>query len=120
MGQRSAAREYHRLVTSPRAEALLELRPGAPLDAVVHPHVEIHQRLPPRLAIVTADEEGLRALERKPEVRAVFTGDVPPEALARLDEPERLFAAGWNERHRPKKRRGEGLPWDAPGFDPPL
>ena len=106
-------------MTSTRSEALLELESGAPLDAVIHPHVEIQQRLPPRLAIVAADEEGLRALERKPEVRAVFTGDVPPEALTQLNEAERLFAAGWNQRHRPKQRRGEGLPWDAPGFDAP-
>jgi hypothetical protein len=106
-------------VISPRAEALLELEPGANLDDAVDPHVEIHQRLPPRLVIVAADEEGLKALESRPEVRAVFTADVPPETLEQFDESERLFAAGWNERRRPKQRLGEGLPWDAPGFDAP-
>jgi len=106
-------------LTSSRVEALLELRPGETLDALTDPPLEIRQRLPPRLAIVAASEEDLQALARRPEVQAVFRGDVPPEALARLDEPARLFAAAWNERHRPKVRRGEGLPWDAPGFDPP-
>jgi hypothetical protein len=104
---------------SRRAEALLELEPGAKLDDAVGPHVDIHQRLPPRLVIVAADEEALRGLESNPKVRAVFTGDVPQETLERLDEPERLFAGGWNERRRPKQRPGDGLPWDAPGFDAP-
>jgi hypothetical protein len=103
---------------SQRSEVLLELQPGATLDAL-RPAVEIRQNLPPRLAIVAVDEDGVRALEGKPEILAVFTEDVPAEALERLDDPERAFAAGWNERRRPKQRRGDGRPWDAPGFDSP-
>ena len=101
-----------------RSEALLELRPGVQLDAIA-PRVEVRQLLPPRLAIVAAAEEDLRALEHSPEVLFVHTGDVPSEMLAQLDEPARMFAAAWNERRRPKERPGEGSSWDAPGFDPP-
>jgi hypothetical protein len=101
-----------------RAEALLELRPGAQLDEL-SPRVEVRQRLPPRLAIVAAGEAELRALEHSPEVLSVHTGDVPAEVLARLEEPARSFAAAWNERRRPKDRRGEGSRWDAPGFKAP-
>ena len=109
---------YHPSMGSQRSEVLIELRPGATLDAV-RSAAEVRQHLPPRLAIVAADEEGVRELERRPEVLSVFTADVPAEALARLDEPGRLFAAGWNERRRPKRRRGDGLPWDSQGYEPP-
>jgi hypothetical protein len=108
-----------RPVARPRSEVLVELEPGAALDAAVGSGAEVLQRLPPRLAIVAADAEGVQALERHPEVRSVFRGDVPPDALARLDEPGRLFAAAWNGRRVPKERRGDGLSWDAPGFDAP-
>ncbi len=101
-----------------RSEALVELRPGAQLDAIGRP-VEVRQLFPPRLAIVAAGEADLRALARRPEVLSVHTGDVPAEVLARLDEPARLFAAAWNERKRPKARPGEGSPWDSPGREPP-
>jgi hypothetical protein len=99
-------------------EALVELNPGSTLEAIA-PAVEVRQRLPPRLAIVAADEDGLRALARSPEVLSVHTAHVPKQVLARLDEPARTFAAAWNERRRPKQRPGDGLPWDAPGHDAP-
>lgn len=89
------------------------------MEDAVPPGAQILQRLPPRLAIVATDAEGIRAIEGSPAVRAVFTEDVPPEALERFDQVSRAFAAGWNERRRPKERRGEGLAWDTPGFDAP-
>jgi hypothetical protein len=101
-------------------EVLVEFEPGAELEpAESATGARVVQRMPPRLAIVAADADATQALERRPEVRAVFAGDVPPEALARLDEPERTFAAAWNARRAPNGRRGEGLPWDAPGFEAP-
>ena len=96
-------------------EVLVELEPGAALP----PEVRVLQQVPPRLAIVLADEAGLRALEAAPGVAAVFAGDVPPEALERLDVVGRAFATGWNERRRPKDRIGDGLAWDTPGFEAP-
>jgi hypothetical protein len=68
---------------------------------------------------VVADEATVGALERRSEVLSVHRAAVPADVLARLDDPERLFAAAWNERRRPKRRAGDGLPWDAPGFDAP-
>jgi hypothetical protein len=100
-----------------RTEALVEHRPGASLDAL--PDVELRQLLPPGLAVVTGAERDLRALERLPGVLAVHTERVPDDVVARMDEPARTFAAAWNERRRPKRRRGDGLPWDTPGFDAP-
>jgi len=40
--------------------------------------------------------------------------------LDELDEGAQLFVRAWRERPLSKPdRRGEGLPWDAPGFEPP-
>jgi hypothetical protein len=81
--------------------------------------VELRQLLPPRLAVVAAGERDLWALERFPGVRAVHTERVPDDVVARMDEPARTFATAWNERRSPKRRTGDGLPWDTPGFDAP-
>jgi hypothetical protein len=104
---------------SPPSEVLVELQPGAGLDDAVPAGARVLQHMPPRFAIVVAGDEELRALQRSPHVTAVFTDDVPPDALERLDPVSRAFAAGWNERQRLKERPGEGLPWDAPGFQAP-
>jgi hypothetical protein len=104
---------------NPTSEVLVELRPGATLEDAVPPEAAVVQRFPPRLAIVAADETGIDALRASASVSAVFDGEVPPEALDRLDQMGRVFASGWNERQGPKRRRGEGLPWDTPGFDAP-
>lgn len=106
-------------MSSQSAEVLIELQPGATVEDALPPAVRILQRMPPRLAIVAADAEGIRALEHLPEISAVHTQAVPAEVLERFDQAARLFAAGWNERRRPKERIGEGLPWDAPGFQAP-
>jgi hypothetical protein len=106
-------------VGSSLSEVLVELRPGTAVEDAVPPQAQLIQRLAPRLAIVAADEEGIRAMNRSLKVRAVFAEDVPPEALEQLDHVSRAFAAGWNERRRPKKRPGEGLAWDSPGFEAP-
>ena len=40
--------------------------------------------------------------------------------LDELDEGAQLFVRAWRERPLSKPdRRGEGLSWDAPGFEPP-
>jgi hypothetical protein len=101
------------------SEVLVELQPGATIEDAVPAEAAVLQRFPPRLAIVAADAAGIDALRASAFVNAVFDGEVPPEALDRLDQMGRVFATGWNERSRPKRRRGEGLPWDTPGFDAP-
>ena len=103
----------------PTSEVLVELQPGAALADAMPPAAVVVQQFPPRLAIVAADETGIDALRESAAVNAVFPGEVPPEALERFDQIARVFAAGWNERHRPKQRRGDGLPWDTPGFEAP-
>ena len=49
------------------------------------------------------------------------TADIPDEILSSLDQRESIFVAAWRLRMQvpAKKRTGEGLDWDAPGFKPP-
>jgi hypothetical protein len=78
------------------------------------------QRLPPRLAIVKGEASQLEAVRNLPGVSAVYTGDVPEPVLQRLSPTEQIFAEAWAIGRRPKTSRpGDGLPWDAEGFEPP-
>jgi hypothetical protein len=56
-----------------------------------------------------------------PGVVAVSGGTLPSGLVERLDEGEALFVTAWASRMTgPQKQRGgEGLPWDASGFEPP-
>lgn len=82
--------------------------------------VNVTQRLPPRLAIVEGGIDQLAAVHGIPSIIAMFEGPVPEAMLRQLNPPERLFAEAWAESRRPKSdRRGEGLLWDAEGFEPP-
>ncbi len=80
----------------------------------------IVQRLPPRLAIVDATPEALVALKGMQGVLAVCEGSIPESLLGELQPVERIFADAWVASQRAKRDRpGEGLPWDAKGFEPP-
>jgi hypothetical protein len=82
--------------------------------------VKVTQRLPPRLAIVEGEDRQLEAVRTLPGVIAVCEGPVPDSVLQQLHPAERLFADGWAAGRQPKTARpGEGLPWDAEGFQPP-
>lgn len=82
--------------------------------------VNVIQRLPPRLAIAEGDIDRLAAARDIPGIIGVFEGHIPETMLRQLNATERLFAEAWAESRRPKSdRRGDGLPWDAEGFEPP-
>ena len=79
----------------------------------------VTQRLPPRLAIVEGEPDRLASIHGIPGIISMFEGSVPEAMLRQLNPTERLFAEAWAESRRPKSRIGEGLPWDAEGFEPP-
>jgi hypothetical protein len=56
-----------------------------------------------------------------PGAAVVSGADVASEMLEGLDESEVLFVQAWSMRRGSSKnrRRGEGLDWDAEGFEPP-
>jgi hypothetical protein len=90
------------------ARALAELRSVA----------QVTQVLAPRLALIRSDREVLARAARIDGVAAVHD-QVLGELPADLTDSERTFVAAWQARRAPKTRRGEGLSWDAPGFEPP-
>lgn len=80
------------------------------------------QTHPPRLAIVRAGAEELRtgAAGTVAVLNPSSVDEVEAALQSPLSESERLFVEAWLLRRRPKEnRKGDGLPWDAPGFTPP-
>jgi len=76
----------------------------------------------PRVVVVEGAENELAKLRAISGVTVVASGDVPPGVMGKLDEGEALFVAAWLSRIKEgssKQRLGEGLSWDAPGFEPP-
>lgn len=74
---------------------------------------QVTQVLPPRLALVVpgpVDPAAAAGL-------SVHTDDRPD--LVDATEAERLFVEAWWSRRADKRRPGDGLPWDAPGFQAP-
>ena len=83
-------------------------------------------QVPPLLTVLRAGLEDLPAIARHarlaigrhPDGTTERVGD--EKALDELDDAARLFLKGWLEYPVEKSERlGEGLPWDAPGFEPP-
>lgn len=111
-------------MVSDREELLVVMSEGAADDAgpqllggfpIVH-------AVSPRVFVIESSADGSSAaVEALPGVAAVSEGGVASEILEGLDETEALFVAAWSRRRgeSKKQRRGEGLDWDAVGFEPP-
>lgn len=97
---------------------VLESRPASGTLAQLRAVANVTQVFPPRLALVQAGPDARTRIARIQGVLHVL--DDPARKLpADLTPVERTFAAAWQARQQPKTRAGEGLPWDAPGFEPP-
>lgn len=80
----------------------------------------IAQRLPPRLAIIEIDPGEVERVRSVEGVRALYDDTVSETVLQQLTPAERLFAEAWaRSRQARPSRPGDGLPWDAEGFQPP-
>lgn len=77
--------------------------------------------LQPRIAVLEVNEAELAVLVHQQGLDGVYSDTIPPAVLSRLSPEERLFVEAWNLQRaiRQKQRVGEGLPWDAPGFQAP-
>jgi acetamidase/formamidase len=91
---------------------------GQVLDQLGRP-ARVVQHLPPRLAVVESDDDVRAQLRALPGVLGVGEPDLRDDVRARLTETERLFVDAWVLGRRPKERHGDGLAWDAPGYQPP-
>jgi hypothetical protein len=82
--------------------------------------LRITQRVSPRVALVTGPEAGIRKLAATSGIEIVDR-NLSVDALERLDQTEALFAKAWRQRtaDAAEVRRGDGLAWDAPGYEPP-
>ena len=83
----------------------------------VRQHAVVLQWLPPRIAIVKVPAH--RALPDAVPGTSWYTGQIPADEAAGFTPTERLFVDAWLSRRQAKTRPGDGLPWDAPGREPP-
>jgi hypothetical protein len=75
----------------------------------------------PRVVVVSVSRDETPPSPSTPGIVAVSRGEPPTGVIEELDEQEAMFVTAWASRMTgpQKQRRGEGLPWDAPGFEPP-
>lgn len=73
-----------------------------------------------RLLVLRAGADAHAEIVQLPGVQAVAADAHAVAGLHGLDENEQLFAAAWAAQGaKSGPRRGAGLDWDAPGFEPP-
>jgi hypothetical protein len=77
--------------------------------------------LRPRVIVLQLDDAAAERLRRDPDIAGVFERDVPADVVSQLQADARLFVNAWIQQQttQNKPRRGEGLSWDSPGFEPP-
>lgn len=101
-------------------EVLVVLAAGVQAGEVLPTSARVTQRVSDRVLLAEIPPADRESLLSRPEVVGVYDTDLPDTARSELDDTERLFVDAWKYRARGKKRVGEGLTWDAPGFQPPL
>ena len=78
----------------------------------------VTQMLRPRLLLISAAPGVREKIRQIPGVVEIL--DRPAAVpVSDLSPAERVFVDAWATRNIPKTRRGEGLTWDATGFEPP-
>ena len=77
--------------------------------------------LSPRIFVVEGDKERAKALSTTPGITFATVGAVPESLIAGFSDIEALHIGAWNLRilQGKKDRPGEGLDWDAEGFEAP-
>ncbi len=104
----------------PERELLVLMARGAdPAEAVSAAGGRVTQQLADRIALAVVPAGVRDTLTSRPDVLNIYDEDVPTAVTDDLDEIERVFVNAWRERGRVKRRIGDGLRWDAPGFDAP-
>jgi hypothetical protein len=88
---------------------------------VLRSHFSVTQLASRQLAVVrvvTGEETQVQSVEG---VQGVFEQGVPENLYTQLNLSETLFVKAWilRQQEETKTRPGEGLDWDAAGFEPP-
>lgn len=104
-------------------QVLIVLRDATAADhaSVLQSRHRVLTMVRPRLMILEVDPRTVAELDRDAAIAGVYERDVPADVLAGLRPDERLFVDGWllQRTAESKPRVGDGLSWDAPGFQPP-
>lgn len=100
---------------------ILQGDPGDLTSGRIRHGRRVTQRLSDRVfAIEHPGAAALTELRAVPGALVCERGQVPEQLLAELSDAERLWVRAWDSRREGEKERpGSGLPWDAPGFEPP-
>ena len=115
-----AQREVLILVTPARREAVTQaLERFGTVSAIASPRLIVLDHSNGEVEEIRA-MEGVLLASDQPVPLPLAPQELDSQEQA-LEEGESLFIAAWNERRSgvPKKRIGDGLPWDAEGFEPP-
>lgn len=106
-----------------RRSVLVLLSEEAPSQSLrqLRAQYRVTEEAPPRLIVVAADRGDIEQLRTAPGIVAVIEDAIPTNVLESLSEAERLYADAWEARRQmgKKRRPGDGLSWDAEGFEPP-
>ena len=109
---------------SPQKRDLLVIITGSRADESferISAAYKVQQVVSHRVLVVEGNSGELAELKQIPGVSVIASGDAAPGVTEKLDEGESLFVTAWISRMKegPKNRSGDGLNWDAPGFEPP-
>ena len=116
----AAQREVLILVTPAHRDAVTQaLQKYGTVSAIASPRLVVLDHRSGDVADIRAMEGVLLASDQAVELP--LAAPVISSEEQALDEGESLFIAAWNDRRSgvPKKRIGDGLPWDADGFEAP-
>jgi hypothetical protein len=107
--------------TAPVPEYLVIITSKEPEENLrwLREHYDVTQSVSKRVFLVRGDPSGLSVPKRE-GLHIFSTPDVPEQILNSLDDRESFFVSAWRTRlqQQPKKRAGDGLDWDHPGFTP--
>lgn len=95
-------------------------KPETPSHKEVRRSQRLMQILSDRVfTIEEPDAERLAELAELPGISLYREGAALAQIPDDLSATERLWVDAWGQRGEQKDRPGEGLSWDAPGFEPP-
>jgi hypothetical protein len=101
---------------------ILSVDHGAALFERVSTQCHVRQMASRRVVVLECSPDEIAKLRSVSGVTVIADAALPAGVLEGMDEGEVLFMTAWAARagnKTAKKRLGEGLSWDAPGFDPP-
>lgn len=110
-------------MSTEKIEILVILEPDA-ADATLqglHDQYHVLQVFSPTMVLMLVDEDDIPVVKELEGVSVVHDSEIPEEEFPDWKEEESLFGQAWNLRQQSfdKSRKGDGLEWNAEGFEAP-